>query len=183
MSDTNYDGFFDLTQQQDLTLYYVGYFSQNIICSLAETVKLQLEKKQVPANVRRKLFSSFVEIVQNIIRYSAANLTSIDHPNEMRHGLVCIGHEAGKYYLLCANRVHPYDMEKLRVRLEPLRHMTLEEIKLAYKASLRDDTPPQSKGADMGLLTIARDASEPLQFTFRNDESTGFPTFYLKAII
>ncbi|GAB7216072.1 hypothetical protein OS42_26830 [Dickeya oryzae] len=45
MSETKYAEFFDLTQQQDIALYYVGYFSQNIICSLAETVRLQLEKK------------------------------------------------------------------------------------------------------------------------------------------
>ncbi|MEC5317947.1 SiaB family protein kinase [Brenneria populi subsp. brevivirga] len=183
MPDSKYAEIFDSACQRDITLYYVGYFSQNIISSLAETVRLQLEKKQVPAGVRRKLFSAFVEMVQNITRYSAAHLTAVDQLNEVRHGSVCVGHENGKYFLLCANQVHPDDIEKLRVRLEPLRYMTLDEIKLAYKASLRDETPPWSKGADMGLLTVARDASEPLQFTFRADALTGLSTFYLKAII
>ncbi|WP_121573012.1 SiaB family protein kinase [Brenneria alni] len=183
MPEIKYAEFFDTTHQRDITLYYVGYFSQNLISSLAETVRLQLEKQQVPAGIRRKLFSAFIEMVQNITRYSAAHLTVVDQPNEVRHGSVCIGYENGKYFLLCANQVHPDDIEKLRGRLEPLRYMTLDEIKLAYKASLRDETPPWSKGADMGLLTVARDASEPLQFTFRADVSTGLSTFYLKAII
>ncbi|ATA24991.1 hypothetical protein BIY26_01740 [Brenneria goodwinii] len=183
MPDTKYTELFDSTHQRDITLYYVGYFSQNIISSLAETVRLQLEKKQVPAGIRRKLFSAFVEMVQNITRYSATHLTELDQLNEVRHGSVCVGLENGKYFLLCANQVRPDDIEKLRIRLEPLRYMTLDEIKLAYKASLRDETPPWSKGADMGLLTVARDASEPLQFTFRADTSTGLSMFYLKAII
>ncbi|UMB77872.1 SiaB family protein kinase [Dickeya fangzhongdai] len=183
MSETKYTEFFDLTQQQNIALYYVGYFSQNIICSLAETVRLQLEKSRVPPNVRRKLFSSFVEMVQNIIHYSASALTSEEQENEIRRGSVCIGFEAGKYFLLSANRVYPADAEKLRQRLEPLCAMTLDEIRLAYKASLREDIPASSKGADIGLLTVARDASEPLQFTFRSDATTGLSTFYLKAVI
>ncbi|MCV9879130.1 SiaB family protein kinase [Brenneria izbisi] len=183
MSETKYTEFFDTTHQHDITLYYVGYFSQNIISSLAETVRLQLEKKQVPAGIRRKLFSAFIEMVQNIIRYSAADLAIVDQAHEVRHGAVCIGYENGKYFLLSANQVTPEDIEKLRGRLEPLRYMTIEEIRLAYKASLRAQAPPWSKGADIGLLTVARDASEPLQFTFQADASTGLPTFYLKAII
>ncbi|WP_409310077.1 SiaB family protein kinase [Pectobacterium sp. B1J-3] len=189
MQETKYAELFDATCRQDITLYYVGYFSQSIISSLAETVRLQLERKQVPAGIRRKLFSAFIEMGQNITRYSATNLTVVDQAtvigqaNEVRHGSVCIGYENGKYFLLSANQVHPDDIEKLRVRLEPLRCMTIDEIRLAYKASLRDETPSWSKGADIGLLTVARDASEPLQFTFRADSSTGLSTFYLKAII
>lgn len=174
---------FTMHSQRDIALYYIGYFSQNIISSLAETLRLQLEKKQVPTPVRRKLFSSFIEMGQNITRYSALPLTAPDQLQEARHGSVCLWHEGGKYFLWCANPVHPDDMETLRVRLEPLRAMTADEIKVAYKASLRQDTPPTSKGADIGLLTVARDASEPLQFTFEADASTGLSTFYLKAII
>ncbi|WP_269150422.1 SiaB family protein kinase [Musicola keenii] len=179
-----YADIFDLMQQQEIALYYVGYFSQNIICSLAETVRLQLEKSRVPPATRRRLFSSLVESMQNIIHYSATALTGEEQTSdEVRHGSVCVGHEAGKYFLLCANRVHPCDIEKLKGRLEPLSAMSSDEIRLAYKASLREEAPASSKGADIGLLTIARDASEPLQFTFRDDDATGLATFYLKAVI
>lgn len=174
---------FAIRSQGNIALYYIGYFSQNIISSLAETLRLQLEKKQVPTAIRRKLFSSFIEMGQNITRYSALPLTTPDQQQEARHGTVCLGLEGGKYFLWCANPIHPDDMEMLRVRLEPLQTMTADEIKVAYKASLRQDTPPTSKGADIGLLTVARDASEPLQFTFQADASTGLSTFYLKAII
>lgn len=180
---TPHGALFNSSVAHNISLYYIGYFSQSIISSLAETLRLQLEKTEVPSPVRRKLFSSFIEMGQNITRYSALPLTTPDQQQEARQGSVCLGWEDGKYFLWCANPVHPEDMEKLRIRLEPLRAMTADEIKMAYKASLRQDAPAWSKGADIGLLTVARDASEPLQFTFQSDESTGLSTFYLKAII
>ncbi|MGM3175036.1 SiaB family protein kinase [Dickeya lacustris] len=183
MSHSTYTEFINLSQQQNIALYYVGYFSQNIVCSLAETVRLQLEKSSAPPPIRRKLFSSFIEMTQNIIHYSACALTPEAQNNEIRHGSVCIGVEAGKYFLLSANRVCTADIHTLRGRLEMLEAMTSDEIRLAYKASLREAAPASSKGADIGLLTVARDASEPLQFTFRDDATTGLATFYLKAVI
>ena len=50
--------------------------------------------------------------------------------------------------------------------------------------ALRADTPADSKGAGLGFLTMARDASEPLEFAFhpRADEP-GTTLFCLKTII
>src|SRR6218665_800508 len=71
-----YGAFFELARQNRVIFYYVGYFSQNIIAAMAEAVKLQLEVSGVAGPTRRKLFSSFVEMAQNIIHYSADALTS-----------------------------------------------------------------------------------------------------------
>ncbi|MGV8921130.1 MAG: DUF6272 family protein, partial [Pseudomonas sp.] len=57
-------------------------------------------------------------------------------------------------------------------------------IKQAYKVSLRAQTPVDSKGAGLGFLTMARDASAPLEFAFHpraDDPDTTL--FCLKAII
>jgi len=183
MPDSKYYKFFDYAHERDVIFYYVGYFSQNIISGMADTVRLHLENSGVAGITRRKLFSTFVEMTQNIIHYSAASLTSPDQRDEIRHGSVCIGKEQDRYFLLCANPVNFADIEKLQSRLESLRSMTLEEIKQAYKATLRTENPVDSKGADLGFLTVARDASGPLEFKFRADEGQKLSTFYLKAII
>lgn len=70
-----YGSFFHLARQHQVIFYYVGYFSQNIVAAMAEAVRLQLEVAGVPGPTRRKLFSSFVEMAQNIIHYSADALT------------------------------------------------------------------------------------------------------------
>ncbi len=181
-----YGPFFNLAKQHQVIFYYVGYFSQNIIAAMAEAVKLQLEVAGVAAPTRRKLFSSFVEMAQNIIHYSADALTPPSQDNgELRHGSVCILRENdGSFLLLCANPVAPSVADELRVKLDALHKMTLEEIKQAYRQTLREDTPEGSKGAGLGFLTVARDAREPLEFDFPPaEEASDSPMFYLKATI
>lgn len=186
MNAENPGSFFNLARQHRVIFYYVGYFSQSIIAAMADAVKLQLEVADVAGPTRRKLFSSFVEMAQNIIHYSADTLTPPSHDNgELRHGSVCIRREAdGSFLLLCANPVEPRIADELREKLAALRSMTLEEIKQAYRQTLREETPEGSKGAGMGFLTMARDAREPLEFGF--DATQGpdqAPVFYLKAAI
>lgn len=180
-----YGAFFELARQHRVIFYYVGYFSQNIVAAMAEAVKLQLEVSGAAGPTRRKLFSSFVEMAQNIIHYSADALTpSSQEDRELRHGSVCIIEQGGHYLLLCANPIKHAMAEGLRERLEPLRSMTLDEIKLAYKETLRAEAPQGSKGAGMGFLTMARDAREPLEFDFQPLEGVAdTAVFYLKAAI
>ncbi|QEI05359.1 hypothetical protein FXN63_05510 [Pigmentiphaga aceris] len=179
------DNFFDLAQHRNVIFYHMGYFSHSIVATMAEVVKLQLEVSGVSGPTRRKLFSSFVELSQNIIHYSSDALGA-DGPDtaSLRQGAVCITTAEDHFVMWCANPIAVSDAEGLRDKLEPLRNMSIEQIKQAYKASLRAETPADSKGAGLGFLTMARDASAPLEFAFhpRVDEP-GTTLFCLKATI
>ncbi|MDQ7989999.1 MAG: SiaB family protein kinase [Candidatus Dactylopiibacterium sp.] len=180
-----YSAFFRIAHERRVIFYYVGYFSQNIVAAMAEAVKLQLEVSGVGSLTRRKLFSSFIEMAQNIIHYSADALTPGNQDtHELRHGSVCVSEKDGEYVLLCANPVRTAVADDLRRVLEPLRSMTLEEIKRAFRESLRAETPAGSKGAGLGFLTVARDAREPLEFDFQPlEHRPDTAVFYLKAAI
>lgn len=169
--------------QRRIVFYYYGYFSQNTVSAMAEAIRLQLEQAEPVASTRRKLFSCFVEMAQNITHYSAGALTPPEQRDgQVRQGSVCIGAEGDRYYLLCANPVAATDVEALRRKLEPLRSMTIEEIKRAYRETLRAEPEEGSKGAGLGFLTVARDASGPLEFEFTPHDA-GTVMFYLKATI
>ncbi|WP_109480458.1 SiaB family protein kinase [Paraburkholderia sp. C35] len=177
--------FFDLAQRRNVLFYHKGYFSHNIVAAMGEVVKLQLEIAGVSGPTRRKLFSSFVELSQNIVHYSSDSLQpDSEGGGSIREGAVCISTEGERHLMMCVNPIAAADVEGLRNKLEPLRSMSVEEIKQAYKVSLRADTPEDSKGAGLGFLTMARDASAPLEFEFhpRADEP-GTTLFCLKAII
>jgi len=181
-----YREFCELARQKNVIFYYVGYFSQNIVSAMAEAVRLRFEQAGTAGPIRRRLFSCFVEMAQNIIHYSADALTPPQQDrDELRHGSVCIGmDEEGRYFLLCANPVDLDVADMLRERLETLRTMTLDEIKASYREQLRSETPEDSKGAGLGFLTMARDASEPLEFEFQKtngDAATAM--FVLKTTI
>ncbi|OLL31914.1 hypothetical protein BTH42_09805 [Burkholderia sp. SRS-W-2-2016] len=177
--------FFDLAQRRNVLFYHKGFFSNNIVASMGEVVKLQLEVAGVSGPTRRKLFSSFIELSQNIVHYSSSALEAGgDTAGAIREGAVCISKHGEQHVMLCVNPIATTEVDALRSRLEPLRNMSLDEIKQAYKVSLRTDAPKDSKGAGLGFLTMARDASAPLEFAFhpRADEP-GTTLFCLMAII
>jgi hypothetical protein len=177
--------FFELAQQRNLLFYHKGYFSHNIVAAMSEVVKLQLEISGVSTSTRRKLFSSFVELSQNIIHYSSDALADGSESGQaIREGAVSITIENGHHLMTCVNPIATSAVEALRERLEPLRNMSVEEIKQAYKTSLRAETPPDSKGAGLGFLTMARDASAPLEFAFHpRVDDPEITLFCLKTII
>lgn len=184
MNYSEYRAFSELVAQREVVFYYYGYFSQNVVSAMADTIKLSLQQSEAASSTKRRLFSCFVEMAQNIIHYSSEMLTpSSQTEKEVRQGSVCIGRAGDRYYLLCANRVAAADVDSLRAKVEPLRTMTLEEIKRVYQQTLRAEQPEGSKGSGLGFLTVARDASEPLEFEFAPGEGENDVMFYLKAIV
>jgi hypothetical protein len=184
MNYSEYRVFSDFVAQRRVVFYYYGYFSQTIVSAMADTIKLSMKQADTSAAAKRKLFSSFVEMAQNIIHYSSEALTpETQSESEVRQGSVCIGQADDRFYLMCSNRVAASEVALLRAKLEPLRTMTLEEIKRAYQDTLRADLPEGSKGAGLGFLTVARDASEPLEFEFAELDNHDDSMFYLKATI
>ncbi|WP_434775985.1 SiaB family protein kinase [Pseudomonas oryzihabitans] len=177
--------FLEIAQQQQVIFYHHGYFSHGIVAAMAEVVKLQLEFEGISGATRRKLFSSFIELSQNVLHYSADALppdTLADA--KLGQGSVCITRQDGNYQMLCANPIVSDKVQALRARLEPLCSMSIEQIKQAYRESLRAETPTDSKGAGLGFLTMARDASAPLEFAFHpSTRNPGTALFCLKAII
>jgi len=178
--------FCQLAGTRDVIFYYEGYFSQAIIAAVSDAVKMRTEHIGTGGMTRRRLFSSFIEMTQNIIHYSVDAYTRDDGEhfnNEVRHGSICISMRDGRYHLHCANPVHHDVALQLREKLEHLRTLTIEDIKREYKRTLRAETPESSKGAGLGFLTMARDASEPLEFEFTPLGHGDNVLFFLKATI
>ncbi|WP_322044804.1 SiaB family protein kinase [Paraburkholderia sp. J67] len=176
--------FLELAQRRNLIFYHKGYFSQNIVAAMSEVVKLQLEIAGVNGPTRRKLFSSFIELSQNIVHYSSEALAADQSQGGIREGAMCITSDGEHHLMVCVNPIATAAVDDLREKLEPLRSMSVDEIKQAYKNSLRAETPAESKGAGMGFLTMARDASAPLEFAFHPREDDPSTTlFCLKTII
>ncbi|RQN34502.1 SiaB family protein kinase [Paraburkholderia tropica] len=177
--------FFEIARQRNLIFYHKGYFSHSIVAAMSEVVKLQLEVAGLSGPTRRKIFSSFIEISQNIVHYSSDALSeNWQQGGAVREGAMCISADGERHLMVCMNPIATVAVNDLREKLEPLRSMSIEEIKQAYKLSLRADTPTESKGAGLGFLTMARDASAPLEFAFYPREDDPETTlFCLKTII
>lgn len=177
--------FQQLARERNVVFYYTGYFNQTMVGAMGEALRQRISD-QAAGGIRRRLFSIFVELAQNVVHYSAEMLSdraADDH--EIRRGAIWIGEQDGRFFVVCANPVERRAVGRIREKLEPLRSMTLDQIKLQYREQLRSENQQGSKGAGLGFLTVARDASQPIEFDFVDEYGADDPTtlFYLKAII
>ena len=174
----------DLADREGVMFFYNGYFSQKVLLAVGDTIKLKFQSEEEDRMTTKKVFSIFVEQVQNIIRYSDDTLTGEKEEDEMRAGMVVIGKEAARqrYYVSCANYVPDSAVERLKTKLEALQKMDREAIKKAYRQKMREEPDEESKGAGLGFLEIAKTASEPVEFLFQ-PQGEGKHLFLFKSYI
>lgn len=165
-----------------ILFYYTGEFSQNAIATMGDTVRHRLDGIAANGPARRKVFSAFVEMAQNILHYADPTPGA-----GAKIGSLAVGYTSDKFFVACGNPVRLDHVERLREKLEPLRTMTLDEIKAAYRQQLRNEEheqDPVSKGAGLGFLTLARDSSEPIEYQIiRRSGDDTYAEFYLRAAI
>jgi hypothetical protein len=181
-----YHRFQQLAHAESVVFYYSGYFNQTMVSAMGEALRLRISYLEANNVTRRRVFSVFVELAQNIVHYSADALSDSQQTDrEVRRGAIWIGEQEGHFYVVCANPVLRSAIGRIRDRLEPLCAMSMPEIKSQYSASLRREQQQGSKGAGLGFLTVARDASGPIEFDFVDEYGPENPTtlFYLKALI
>jgi hypothetical protein len=170
--------------------FYAGEFSSPVVAAAADIVKQRLQGEDTSGATRRKLFSSFVEMAQNITHYAVEGDPTRPGVTNGKHGAIAVGQsEAGHFWIACANRVDVAHVPGISDKLNRLRTMSLDEIRQHYRAQLHntdhETENPGSRGAGLGLLTIARDSTAPLEFCFASDPAQDGHNayFYVKAVI
>ena len=61
-------------KNQNIIFCYSGYVSERVLAAIGETLKIKLAIEETEMSKTKKIFSIFVEGVQNVIRYSAESL-------------------------------------------------------------------------------------------------------------
>ena len=65
-------------KENNIMFCYSGYVTQKILVAIGETIKKKLEVEETELGKTKKVFSIFVEGVQNVIRYSADSIGESD---------------------------------------------------------------------------------------------------------
>lgn len=180
-----FEHFKELVNTENVIFFFEGEFTQNIVAAIGDAVKQRLESDPAAQKKIRKIFSSFIEMTQNIAHYSVRASEINSHEGT---SAVAVGKTGDKFFVVSGNYVSVEHVTRLREKLDPLRSMTIEEIKQAYKAQLKNDEQTidkVSKGAGLGFLTVARDASEPIDYSIVQTTEYGGKVayFFLRATI
>ncbi|KPF68721.1 hypothetical protein IP84_08805 [beta proteobacterium AAP99] len=180
-----FDQFQTQASMNGLIYYFSGNLDSPMVAALADTLKERLQEEGLANATRRKLFSTFVEMAQNILHYGApSGETTTGKP-----GAIGMGREGDQFWVVCGNLVLSEHIARLTEKLNAVRSMSLDEIKAQYRKQLANEEHSTqdtiSKGAGLGLLTIARDSTEPIEFTFAADPASSgrYAYFYIKAVV
>jgi hypothetical protein len=168
-----------------IVFYYSGILSQNVIKTMSDSLKQKLQIQDEKGARSRKVFSTFIEMIQNALHYSPVKPGSEDS----KEGSILVAQNGDKYFVICANFIQKQHENRIREKIDPLLKMSADEIRQAYRTQLKNDRHSDddtiSKGAGLGFLTLARDSVEPIEYAIK--DATGYENelsyFYLKATI
>jgi hypothetical protein len=170
---------------QGIFFCFTGPISQNLVAEMAGLLKQKMSMQNANKMAILRVFAVVVESAQNILRYSAEKINQdpfSGQVQELRVGIIAVGYEQGKFFVVTGNMVENASIENLRTRLTHLQTLNAEELKAWYLDQRKSAVPSDSKGAGLGLIEMARKASQPLTFEFKTlDVHRSF--FWLKITI
>jgi hypothetical protein len=177
----SYLDFREKLDEQGAVLTYCGFVSETMLTALGETLKRRMAEQEPDPNVTKRVFSIFIEQVQNVMRYSEER-TAGDEERPLGAGLIMVGSRDGGYFVVCGNFIDAARADRLKDRLDRLATLDKDGLRQLYREKLREPPEEESMGATIGLIEIARRSSRPIEFDFcpsRGDASF----FCLKAYV
>ncbi|ONG58878.1 hypothetical protein BKE38_01345 [Pseudoroseomonas deserti] len=176
-----YTAFHQAIRENGIILSFSGFVSEKVMFSLGEVLRARMQQEETDTGIAKRVFSIFVEQAQNVIRYSANRIAKEPTP-PLSAGMIIVGIEEGRFFVVCGNEVLRRDVPVLQGRLDLLAGMNAEELKAHYRVKLKEPPEEGSLGGSIGLIEIVRRASAPVEFDFQ-DVGADLSFFCLKAYI
>ena len=169
--------------QRGIFFCFSGPLSQDLLVEIGDTLRNKMAQEEASSSTILKVFSMFVEQAQNIIHYSAERIP-LDTPDQttLSSGIIVVGYEDQRYYVLCGNLIDNEAVSTLREQLTKLQQMNKDELKRYYKEQRKQEAHESSKGAGLGFIELARQSITPVEFNFQQVDNN-YSFFSLKTAI
>jgi len=178
-----------VVEKLNIKVIYNGPMWEDGIKSLAEMVKSHLSHDQIQGRASKAIFSVFIEQVTNMLMYSAEKEKFPQPPDnelvDISIGTLIMGNRTDKrdtFFVQTKNAIKNENVEFLKEKLNHLNDLNKDELRQYYKETIRgDNTNPDSQGAGLGLIEVARRATAPIGYTFEPfSEGLSFLTMYVE---
>jgi len=160
----------ELEKENLIFFSYGGIFTQTLIVSLSDVLEKEGEYNDVDMSSLNKLFVVFVEISQNIMKYSPST----------EKGMIAVSSDDNSYKIFGANVITKEQKEVIAKRLDEISGLNKDEIRKRYKELRKSGIYSHDKGGGIGFYEIAR-KSDHIEYEFIEDSNKIW--FLLKVII
>lgn len=170
----------DFFTNERILICFNGPISRVLISEIGVALKEHIESTRDSLSTPMDVFSVYIEMSQNIRHYSSSR--GYLEPDATATVVIAESVE-GRYVVSAGNVVELADGETLLERVHHLASLDKPALKQLYKQQLRQPREPgAASGAGLGLIDVARKASEPLHGSL-DHLAAGKAFFTLRAII
>lgn len=145
---------------------YSGAVSASIVAATGESLRARLHSLEVDSQRIRKIFSSFVELLYNMIHHGEPE--GARDVKILRCGSIAVWQDDDSYHLRSRSLISAASAPPLAERLSVLSALSQEQIRFEFRLRLTNlqflPDSGSNGGAGLGLLTIARNAAKPIEF-------------------
>lgn len=159
-----------MLQKNHLSIIYSGPLWAEGVEGIAETLKKRLAYDELPLPSSQAVFSVFVEQMNNMLMYSTEkeiSETPDDKLLETPKGAFVLGVHERVYFLQSGNVMKSEKVEDVRTCIDFLNSLDKKGLRQYYKEKIKtENTNPESRGAGLGLIEIAKRASSKIEYDF-----------------
>ncbi len=148
-----------------LILLFKGAITQNTLIRIGGLLHLTHEETHQDFS-KKRLFSVLVEMAQNILHYSQEREFFPKSHSVVGAGSLLVKESPEAFEIEGRNLVTSEQKARLESRCALINSMTEEKLREFYLTQRRQSTQPQSKGAGLGLIEIARKSKSPVVARF-----------------
>ena len=143
----------------NILMTYKGDFSQNSILPILKMIEDNHFTKESELRLQKRIFIVLVEMLQNISKHAVEELTN--------QGIFLIGiDKEDKYFISTGNLIKKHNVEQLESHLNQVNNLDQSQLNLLYRQTLRNGKLSDSGGAGLGIIDMARESSNKLEFKF-----------------
>ena len=143
---------------------FKGPISYKTIERLLDELRSASEFQEMKKPTRKRVYSAFVESIDNIYKYGAGIVTG---KKKMKRSSRISVKKRDHQYLICAgNLVQNENVEEFRFKLERVRKLDRENLKTLYEDIINREPGEEDKGAGLGLVTMALKTEQKIKYSF-----------------
>ena len=152
-----------------ILLIYSALFDQDSLLSLVSIMKNRIDGA---ANLRKKIVSLMVEMLQNIIHHGNMTIGN----TKGAQGIFYISEKNQKYYLTTINYIQNDKISPLKEKIDYINGLDDKGRERFYNSRLFDFESVTNKEAGLGLIEMRQKSKNPLEYEFTtvNEEHSLF---------
>jgi hypothetical protein len=157
------DEWYNKLRKSEVVIEYKGAFTSELISNLLDITESKLDELATPSKIRKKLYNTLVEALQNLYHHSSKNAIDGQEPV---FGAVILT-KIGEYFkLILGNYTDKEHKQFLTDRIEQINSLSVDELKQLYKMILDNKEFSEKGGGGLGMIDIARKTGSKLEYSF-----------------